>query len=109
MQILSDVLERFCRKHHIRNLSFFVSVLTEDFRPDSDGDMLVEVKPQATSRAWPYYNIAGRNFGSQGGYKHTPNFLNRLLAVLQTGGTLIAPGYPLTLFSTSRRSWSILK
>ncbi|HEY3416289.1 MAG TPA: nucleotidyltransferase domain-containing protein, partial [Armatimonadota bacterium] len=32
----------FCRKHHINKLSFFGSVLREDFRPDSDVDVLVE-------------------------------------------------------------------
>lgn len=32
----------FCQKHGIRRLSFFGSVLREDFRPDSDIDVLVE-------------------------------------------------------------------
>ena len=32
----------FCRKHHIRKLAFFGSVLREDFRSDSDVDVLVE-------------------------------------------------------------------
>ena len=32
----------FCRRHHIRKLSLFGSVLREDFRPDSDVDVLVE-------------------------------------------------------------------
>jgi len=32
----------FCRKHHIRRLAFFGSVLRDDFRPDSDVDVLVE-------------------------------------------------------------------
>jgi predicted nucleotidyltransferase len=35
----------FCRKHHIRRLSLFGSVLREDFRPDSDVDVLVEFEP----------------------------------------------------------------
>lgn len=35
-------LEEFCRKHHIRKLSLFGSVLREDFRPDSDIDVMVE-------------------------------------------------------------------
>ncbi|MHB8586104.1 MAG: nucleotidyltransferase family protein [Thermoplasmatota archaeon] len=38
-------LARFCKKHHIRRLSFFGSVLREDFRPDSDVDVLVEFDP----------------------------------------------------------------
>jgi hypothetical protein len=32
----------FCRKYHIWRLSLFGSVLREDFRPDSDVDVLVE-------------------------------------------------------------------
>lgn len=32
----------FCRRHHIRKLSLFGSVLRGDFRPDSDVDVLVE-------------------------------------------------------------------
>ena len=35
----------FCRRHHIRRLSFFGSVLREDFGPDSDVDVLVEFEP----------------------------------------------------------------
>jgi hypothetical protein len=38
----------FCRKHHIRKLSLFGSVLGEDFRPDSDIDILVEFEPDQT-------------------------------------------------------------
>jgi hypothetical protein len=39
-------LAEFCRRHHIRKLSFFGSVLGESFRPDSDVDVLVEFEPQ---------------------------------------------------------------
>jgi len=38
-------IEAFCRKHHIRKLALFGSVLREDFRPDSDVDVLVEFDP----------------------------------------------------------------
>lgn len=38
-------IAEFCRRHHIRRLSFFGSVLTDDFRPDSDVDVLVEFEP----------------------------------------------------------------
>lgn len=41
-------LVEFCRRHHIRRLAFFGSVLREDFRPDSDVDVLVEFEPGAT-------------------------------------------------------------
>ncbi len=35
-------LAEFCRKHHIKRLALFGSVLREDFRSDSDIDVLVE-------------------------------------------------------------------
>ena len=37
-----------CRRHHIRRLSLFGSVLREDFRPESDVDVLVEFEPGRT-------------------------------------------------------------
>ncbi len=38
-------LAEFCRKHHIRKLALFGSVLRDDFRPDSDIDVLVQLEP----------------------------------------------------------------
>ena len=35
----------FCRRNRIRRLAFFGSVLREDFRPESDVDVLVEFEP----------------------------------------------------------------
>ena len=35
-------VERFCRRHRIRRLALFGSVLRDDFGPDSDVDVLVE-------------------------------------------------------------------
>jgi predicted nucleotidyltransferase len=40
------VLTDFCRRHHIRKLSLFGSVLRDDFGPDSDVDVLVEFDEQ---------------------------------------------------------------
>jgi predicted nucleotidyltransferase len=37
-----DQIAAFCRRHRIRKLSFFGSVLREDFTPTSDIDVLVE-------------------------------------------------------------------
>ena len=42
-----EQLAAFCQKYHIRQLSFFGSVLREDFHPDSDVDVLVEFLPAA--------------------------------------------------------------
>lgn len=35
----------FCRRHRVRRLAFFGSVLRDDFGPDSDVDVLVEFEP----------------------------------------------------------------
>ena len=35
----------FCRRHHIRRLALFGSVLRDDFGPESDVDVLVEFEP----------------------------------------------------------------
>jgi hypothetical protein len=40
--IHKDLIEEFCRKHHIRKLSVFGSYLREDFGSESDIDFLVE-------------------------------------------------------------------
>lgn len=45
VEIPSQVLADFCRRHHIGRLSLFGSVLRDDFRPDSDVDFLVEFLP----------------------------------------------------------------
>jgi predicted nucleotidyltransferase len=45
IQLQSDELAAFCRRHHIQKLSLFGSVLRNDFRPDSDVDVLVEFEP----------------------------------------------------------------
>ena len=47
-EIPKEKIEFFCRKHHIRKLSLFGSVLREDFGPDSDVDVLVEFEPGQT-------------------------------------------------------------
>ena len=43
--IPQEAVAEFCRRNHIRRLAFFGSVLREDFRPDSDVDVLVEFEP----------------------------------------------------------------
>ncbi|HUT13127.1 MAG TPA: nucleotidyltransferase family protein [Thermoguttaceae bacterium] len=40
-----QAVAEFCRKHRIRKLSLFGSVLRDDFRPDSDVDVLAEFEP----------------------------------------------------------------
>ncbi|HSR92364.1 MAG TPA: nucleotidyltransferase family protein [Gemmatimonadales bacterium] len=45
IQIDRKKIAEFCRRHHVRRLSLFGSVLREDFGPDSDVDVLVEFEP----------------------------------------------------------------
>ncbi len=42
MKLPRERIASFCRKHHIRKLSFFGSVLRDDFSAESDIDVLVE-------------------------------------------------------------------
>jgi uncharacterized protein len=40
-----DKIADFCRRHHIRKLAVFGSILHGDSHPDSDLDVLVEFEP----------------------------------------------------------------
>lgn len=46
INIPQDKIVDFCRRHHIRKLSLFGSVLRDDFGPESDVDVLVEFEPE---------------------------------------------------------------
>lgn len=48
LPIDATTLEQLCRRHRIRKLSLFGSVLKGTARPDSDIDLLVEFMPDAT-------------------------------------------------------------
>lgn len=45
IDVPQDAIADFCRRHAVRKLAFFGSVLRDDFRPDSDVDVLVEFEP----------------------------------------------------------------
>jgi len=45
ISIPQEQLNDFCRRHHIRKLALFGSVIRDDFGPDSDIDILVEFEP----------------------------------------------------------------
>lgn len=46
-QVVADKrrIAAFCRRYHIRRLALYGSALRDDFRPDSDIDVLVEFEP----------------------------------------------------------------
>ena len=77
-EISKEKIVEFCRKHHIRKLALFGSVLREDFRPESDVDVLVEFKPGYVpgfalfSMEEELSEILGRQVDL-----HTPQFLSR--------------------------------
>jgi hypothetical protein len=45
IEIPQDQIAEFCRRHQIRRLALFGSILREDFGPNSDIDILVEFEP----------------------------------------------------------------
>ena len=48
IDIPKEKIADFCRKHGIRKITFFGSVLRDDFMPESDVDVLVEFEPGHT-------------------------------------------------------------
>lgn len=45
LSVSQEKVGDFCRRNHIKRLAFFGSVLRDDFRPDSDLDVIVEFEP----------------------------------------------------------------
>jgi predicted nucleotidyltransferase len=48
IEIDEESLALFCRRNHVGRLSFFGSVLRQDFGPESDVDVLIEFLPGAS-------------------------------------------------------------
>ena len=78
--IAREKIADFCRRHSICRLSIFGSALREDFRPDSDIDVLVEFLPGHTPGFFGLFDMeeelsvifAGRKVDLR-----TPNDLSR--------------------------------
>ena len=80
ISIDSKKIANFCRKHHIRKLAFFGSVLRKDFRPDSDVDVLVEFEPGHTPGFIRLYQMEQELSALTKGHRPdlvTTGFLNR--------------------------------
>ncbi len=45
LAVSPETIRDFCHRHQICRLSSYGSVLRDDFRPDSDIDVLVQFKP----------------------------------------------------------------
>lgn len=79
LNVPQESLTAFCRRHHIRTLALFGSALREDFRLDSDVDVLVEFEPhhipgyiRLAAMALELSGIIGRRVDL-----NTPNMLSR--------------------------------
>jgi hypothetical protein len=55
--IPTDSIAALCRRHRIRHLGLFGSVLRDDFRPESGVDVLVEFEPDAEVGLFTFIDI----------------------------------------------------
>ena len=71
-------IAEFCRRHHIRRLALFGSVIRDDFRPESDVDVLVEFDP-GKGPGWGLFSIQDELSEMLGRRVelNTPGFLSR--------------------------------
>lgn len=80
LTVSSDKIGEFCRRNHILKLSFFGSVLRDDFSPDSDVDVLVEFEPDAVVGLFELYDMEQSLSRILGGRKveiNTPRSLSK--------------------------------
>ena len=78
LEIPEDAVADFCRRHSVRRLSLFGSILRDDFQPDSDIDVLVEFHPD--TRVGLRFFAMERELSKLLGRKvdlNTPGFLSR--------------------------------
>jgi predicted nucleotidyltransferase len=90
-------LADLCRRHYILRLSFYGSVLRDDFGPQSDVDVLVEFEPERVPGFFRLALIEGELSQLIGG-RHvdlvTPKFINYRIRrrVLETADVAYAEG-----------------
>lgn len=76
----TDQIASFCERYHIRRLSFFGSILRQDFRDDSDIDVLVEFEPAHTVDFFTLFDMEEELSGMLDGRRveiNTPNSLSQ--------------------------------
>lgn len=79
VNVPNEKLVDFCKKNHVCKLSFFGSVLTDQFRPDSDVDVLVEFE---AGKGPGFFELSGMEMDLSGLLKRrvdlrTPRELSR--------------------------------
>ena len=62
-----QALAALCRRHSVRRLALFGSVLREDFGPESDIDVLVEFEPGRTPGFFRLFDLGDELSGLFGG------------------------------------------
>jgi predicted nucleotidyltransferase len=78
--VSQDGIAGFCRRNHIRRLSFFGSALRDDFREESDIDVLVEFEPGHVPGFFRLFDLEEELSSMLGGRKvdlRTPQDLSR--------------------------------
>ncbi|MDN5869599.1 MAG: nucleotidyltransferase domain-containing protein [Nitrococcus sp.] len=92
----SEQIDELCRRWHVRRLSFFGSVLDDDFRPESDVDVLVEFVPGQTPglEVYDFEQELSALCGGRRIDRVNPRYLNRWIkdTVLRTALTAYVQG-----------------
>lgn len=99
-QLSEEVLSRFCARWKIQELALFGSVLRDDFKPESDVDVLVTFDTDADWSLLDHVRIQkdleallGREVDlvSRRGIERSANWIRRQ-AILDTAETIYAAG-----------------
>jgi len=80
IELPQDKIASFCKKHHIRKLALFGSVLRDDLGPGSDIDILVEFEPGKVPSFFRLFDMEEELSAILGGRKvdiRTPEDLSR--------------------------------
>lgn len=59
IEVPQERIEAFCLKWKVKEFALFGSVLTEEFRADSDVDVLVDFSDDATWTLWDWDDMVG--------------------------------------------------
>ena len=57
LPISNEQLDEFCQRWHVIELALFGSVTRDDYRPDSDIDVMVEFSPDADRNLWDFVDM----------------------------------------------------
>ncbi|WP_017324372.1 nucleotidyltransferase family protein [Synechococcus sp. PCC 7336] len=100
IQLPREKIHEFCQRWQVQELDLFGSVLREDFRPDSDVDVLVEFQPEARRNLLDLVQMEqelAEMFGrevdllSKSAIEKSPNWLRRQ-AILSTAEPVYVAG-----------------